>query len=133
MLPCTNERLHHNSKTKKLRTVKQIAAYNVAECLSSEEDIEQLQIPQSLNKLVATFLYTYYGNYPLRLLKVKGLNSNCHSALKLEFLKIYSFCRFCLRLRWFSIWGERFFITPTTLPIWITALLPYTNILIYTI
>ena len=48
---------------KKLKTLKKIAAYNVAECLSSEEDIEQLQIPKSLYKLVATFLYTYSGSY----------------------------------------------------------------------
>ena len=51
------------AKRKKLRTLKQIAAYNVAECLSSEEDIKQLQIPHSLYKLVTTFLYTYSGSY----------------------------------------------------------------------
>ena len=51
------------AKRKKLITLKHIAAYNVAEYISSEEDIKQLQIPQSLYKLVATFLYTYSGSY----------------------------------------------------------------------
>ena len=51
------------AKRKKLRTLKEIAAYNVAKCLSNEEDIKQLQIPRSLYKLVTTFLHTYSGSY----------------------------------------------------------------------
>ena len=51
------------AKRKKIRTLEQIAAFNVAECLSSAEDIKQLQIPQSLYKLIIKFLDTYSGDY----------------------------------------------------------------------
>ena len=52
-----------NAKRKRLRTLKQIAAYNVAKCISSKSDVQNLHIPQSLYKLVSTFLDAYYGDY----------------------------------------------------------------------
>ena len=51
------------ARRRKLRTLKQIASYNVAKYISSEDDIKQLHIPQSLNKLIATFLDTYSVDY----------------------------------------------------------------------
>ena len=52
-----------NAKKKWLRTLKQIAAYNVAKCISSKSDVQNLHIPQSLYKLVSIFLDTYSGDY----------------------------------------------------------------------
>ena len=40
------------AKRKKLRTLKQIAAYNVAKHISCKSDVEKLHMPQSLYKLV---------------------------------------------------------------------------------
>ena len=53
------------AKRKRLRTLKQIAAYNVAMCISSESDIQSLHIPLSLYmyKLVSIFLDTYSVDY----------------------------------------------------------------------
>ena len=44
-------------------TLKQISAYNVAKCILSESDVQNLHIPQSLYKLVSMFLDTYSGDY----------------------------------------------------------------------
>ena len=44
------------AKRKRPRKLKQIAAYNVAKYISSNSDIENLQIPKSLYKLVLVFL-----------------------------------------------------------------------------
>ena len=51
------------ARRRKLRTLKQIASYNIAKFISGEYDIQQLEIPQSLNKLVASFLDTYNVDY----------------------------------------------------------------------
>ena len=51
------------AKRRKLRKLEQISAYNVAKCLSSEDDIGKLYIPRSLYRVVATFLDTYSGDY----------------------------------------------------------------------
>ena len=51
------------AKRKRLRTLKQIAAYNVAKCISSKSDVQNLHIPQSLYKLVSIFLDTYSSDY----------------------------------------------------------------------
>ena len=51
------------AKTKRLRTLKQIEAYNVAKCISSESDIQRLHIPLLFYKLVSKFLDTYSGDY----------------------------------------------------------------------
>ena len=51
------------AKRKQLQTLKQIAAYNVAKCISYNGDVQRLQIPQSLHQLVSIFLDTYSGDY----------------------------------------------------------------------
>ena len=51
------------AKTKCLRRLKDIAAYNVAKHISSEYDLDYLDIPTTLKPLVKTFIVTYSGNY----------------------------------------------------------------------
>ena len=51
------------AKRKRLRTLKDIAAYNVAKNTTSESDVKSLQIPCSLHDLVTKFLDTYSGDY----------------------------------------------------------------------
>ena len=46
-----------------LRTLKDIAAYNLAKNTSSESDAKILKIPYSLNVLVTKFLDTYSGDH----------------------------------------------------------------------
>ena len=43
--------------------MKDIAAYNVAKHISSEYDLDYLDIPTTLKPLVKTFIVTYSGNY----------------------------------------------------------------------
>ena len=51
--------------TNKLPTerLKEIAAYNVGQCLSSDSDIEHLNLPQTLDVLVKKFINTFSGDY----------------------------------------------------------------------
>ena len=51
------------AKRKSLRTLKQIAAFNVAKLISTNIDVQKLEIPQSLYQLIAAFLDTYSGDY----------------------------------------------------------------------
>jgi hypothetical protein len=51
------------AKRKRLRTLKDIAAYNVAKNITSESDVKSLEIPRSLQVLVTKFLDTYSGDY----------------------------------------------------------------------
>ena len=53
------------AKRKRLRRLKDIAiaAYNVATHISSEYDLDYLDIPTTLKPLVKTFIVTYSGNY----------------------------------------------------------------------
>ena len=51
------------AKRKKLRCLKDVAAYNVGQCLSCHSDVEDLQIPISLRKLVETFVIKFSGDY----------------------------------------------------------------------
>ena len=51
------------AKRKQLRTLKDIAAYNVAKNTTSESDVKILEIPHSLHVLVTKFLDTYSGDY----------------------------------------------------------------------
>ena len=51
------------AKRKRIRTLKQIAAYNVAKNISCKSDVMKLHIPQSLYKLISVFLDTYSGDY----------------------------------------------------------------------
>ena len=44
------------AKRKWLRTLKEIAAYNVTKCCSGNSDVQNLHNPQSLYKLVSIFL-----------------------------------------------------------------------------
>ena len=44
------------AKRKRLRTLKEIAAYNVTKCCSGNSDVQNLHNPQSLYKLVSIFL-----------------------------------------------------------------------------
>ena len=48
---------------KKLRSLKDVAAYNVAQYLSCHSDVEDLQVPISLKKLVEPFVITFSGDY----------------------------------------------------------------------
>ena len=51
------------AKRKKLRSLKDVAAYNVAQYLSCHSDVEDLQVPISLKKLVKPFVITFSGDY----------------------------------------------------------------------
>ena len=51
------------AKRKKLRSLKDVAAYNVAQYLSCHSDVEDLQVPISLRKLVEPFVITFSGDY----------------------------------------------------------------------
>ena len=51
------------AKRKRLRTLKDIAAYNVAKYTASTSCVKVLTIPPCLHNLVSTFLDTYSGDY----------------------------------------------------------------------
>ena len=51
------------AKRKKLRRLKDVAAYNVAQYLSCHRDVEDLQVPISLRKLVKPYVVTISGDY----------------------------------------------------------------------
>ena len=51
------------SSRKRLRRLIEIAAYNVGQCLSSDSDIEYLNLPHTLDVLVKKFINTYSGDY----------------------------------------------------------------------
>ena len=51
------------AKRKRLRTLKDIAAYNVAKYSESTSDVKVLKIPLCLHNLVSIFLDTYSGDY----------------------------------------------------------------------
>ena len=48
---------------KQLETLEDIVAYNVARLISDESNLENLQLPRALNRLVATFLDKYSSIY----------------------------------------------------------------------
>ena len=58
------------ARRKRLRTLKEIAAYNVAQHLSSDSDVGYLNVPQTLHILVKKFINTYSGDY------IIDMNSN---------------------------------------------------------
>ena len=62
-LPTVLKGYQITAKRRNLRTLKQIAAFNVAKNISTLGDIQMLQIPQSLHEIVNTFLDTYSGDY----------------------------------------------------------------------
>jgi hypothetical protein len=51
------------ARRKRLRKLKDIAAYNVAKYIASESDVKVLEIPCSLHSLISIFLDTYSGDY----------------------------------------------------------------------
>ena len=51
------------AKRKRLRSLKDIAAFNVAKQISSEDYLEYLELPSTLKSLVKTFIVTYSCNY----------------------------------------------------------------------
>ena len=59
--------------TKTLRKLEDIAAYNVARSLLDNNDLDNLQLPRSLNTLVASFLDTYWSHLWHYLLWMKWL------------------------------------------------------------
>ena len=48
---------------KKLKRLKEVAAYNVGQCLDCENDAEFLNLPKTLEILVKKFVNTYSGDY----------------------------------------------------------------------
>ena len=46
-----------------MRRLKDVAAYNVAQYLSCHSDVEDLEVPISLRKLVRPFVITISGDY----------------------------------------------------------------------
>ena len=51
------------ARRRRLRKLKDISAYNLAQHLASEGEIESLNIPESVKSLVKKFLVTFSGNY----------------------------------------------------------------------
>ena len=51
------------ARRRRLRKLKEIAAFNLAQHLASEGEIESLNIPESVKSLVKKFLVTFSGNY----------------------------------------------------------------------
>ena len=48
---------------KRLRRLKEVTAYNVAQHLNCDEEVDILQIPNSLKKLVRQFVIKFSGDY----------------------------------------------------------------------
>ena len=61
--PTLSQGFEVKAKRKRLRKLKDIAAYNVAKFIVSENDIETPNLPKSLQSLVSTFLDIYSGDY----------------------------------------------------------------------
>ena len=51
------------ARRRRLRRLKDISAFNLAQHLASEDDIESLNIPASVKPLVKKFFVTFSGNY----------------------------------------------------------------------
>ena len=51
------------AKRKRVHTLKQIAAFNVSKCISSNDNVLRLDMSKLLYKLVALYLYKYSGDY----------------------------------------------------------------------
>ena len=61
--PTLSQGFEVKAKRKRLRRLKDIAAYNVAKFIVSENDIKTLNLPNSLQSLVSKFLDIYSGDY----------------------------------------------------------------------
>ena len=51
------------ARRRRLRKLKDISGFNLAQHLASEGEIESLNIPESVKSLVKKFLVTFSGNY----------------------------------------------------------------------
>ena len=51
------------AKRKRLRRLSDVAAYNLAQYLRTEKDVEDLELPNNLKNLVKKFLITYSEDY----------------------------------------------------------------------
>ena len=63
---------------KRLRRLKTIAAYNVGQYLSSDSDIEHLNLPQTLDVIVKNFFNTYSGDYIIDTCEIKIFSIFCN-------------------------------------------------------
>ena len=63
--PTISQGFEVKAKRKRLRKLKDIAAYNVAKFIVSENDIKTLNLPNSMQSLVSKFLDIYSGDYPI--------------------------------------------------------------------
>ena len=45
------------------KLLKEVAAYNVGQCLCSKNDVNWLNLPKTLEKLVKKFVNTFSGDY----------------------------------------------------------------------
>ena len=61
--PTISQGFEVKAKRKRLRKLKDIAAYNVAKFIVSENDIKTLFLPNSMQSLVSKFLDIYSGDY----------------------------------------------------------------------
>ena len=61
--PTLSQGFEVKANRKRLRKLKDIAAYNVAKFIVGENDIETLNLPKSLQSLVSKFLDIYSGDY----------------------------------------------------------------------
>ena len=61
--PTISQGFEVKAKRKRLRKLKDIAAYNVAKFIVSENDIKTLYLPNSMQSLVSKFLDIYSGDY----------------------------------------------------------------------
>ena len=61
--PTLSQGFEVKAKRKRLRKLKDIAPYYVAKFIVSENDIETLDLPNSLPSLVSKFLDIYSGDY----------------------------------------------------------------------
>ena len=61
--PTISQGFEVKAKRKRLRKLKDIAAYNIAKFIVSENDIKTLNLPNSMQSLVSKFLDIYSGDY----------------------------------------------------------------------
>ena len=83
-----------------MRSLKDVAAYNVAQYLSCHSDVEDLQVPISLKKLVKPFVITFSGDY------IFDLNENGNKIIVKYCIDLHPFAP-VVRLAIFHLVGSR--------------------------
>ena len=68
-----------------MRSLKDVAAYSVAQYLSCNNDVKDLQVPISLKKLVKPFLITFSGDY------IFDLNENLNKRILKYCINLHPF------------------------------------------